>query len=180
MALREIRTIGDEVLRKKCKPVREVNDRVRMLLQDIEDTLRSDENGAGLAAPQIGILRRLIVVNAPDGEYLKLVNPEIVASDGEHEVVEGCLSVPGRWGKLMRPVKVTVKALDENGKEVTIEAENDYAKLFCHEIDHLDGVLFIDKLTEFIDDDEDWEEDDEDDEDGEDDEDLDETDQENE
>ncbi|NLT97018.1 MAG: peptide deformylase [Christensenellaceae bacterium] len=180
MALREIRTIGDEVLRKKCKPVREVNDRVRMLLQDIEDTLRSDENGAGLAAPQIGILRRLIVVNAPDGEYLKLVNPEIVASDGEHEVVEGCLSVPGRWGKLMRPVKVTVKALDENGKEVTIEAENDYAKLFCHEIDHLDGVLFIDKVTEFIDDDEDWEEDDEDDEDGEDDEDLDETDQENE
>ena len=180
MALREIRTIGDEALRKKCKPVREINDRVRMLLQDIEDTLRSDENGAGLAAPQIGILRRLIVVNAPDGEYLKLVNPEIVASDGEHEVVEGCLSVPGRWGKLMRPVKVTVKALDENGKEVTIEAENDYAKLFCHEIDHLDGVLFIDKVTEFIDDDEDWEEDDEDDEDGEDDEDLDETDQENE
>ena len=173
MALREIRTIGDEVLRKKCKPVREVNDRVRMLLQDIEDTLRSDENGAGLAAPQIGILRRLIVVNAPDGEYLKLVNPEIVASEGEHEVEEGCLSVPGRWGKLMRPVKVTVKALDENGEEVTIEAENDYAKLFCHEIDHLDGVLFIDKVTEFIEDDEDWDEDDDDED--EDDEDLDET-----
>ena len=173
MALREIRTIGDEVLRKKCKPVREINDRVRMLLQDIEDTLRSDENGAGLAAPQIGILRRLIVVNAPDGEYLKLVNPEIVASEGEHEVEEGCLSVPGRWGKLMRPVKVTVKALDENGEEVTIEAENDYAKLFCHEIDHLDGVLFIDKVTEFIEDDEDWDEDDDDED--EDDEDLDET-----
>jgi len=165
MALREIRILGDEALRKKCKPVREVNDRVRMLLQDIEDTLRSDENGAGLAAPQIGILRRLIVVNTPDGEYLKLVNPEIVASEGEHEVVEGCLSVPGRWGKLMRPVKVTVKALDENGKEVTIEAENDYAKLYCHEIDHLDGILFIDKVTEFIEDDEDWDEDDEDDED---------------
>jgi len=173
MALREIRTIGDEALRKKCKPVREINDRVRMLLQDIEDTLRSDENGAGLAAPQIGILRRLIVVNAPDGEYLKLVNPEIVASEGEHEVEEGCLSVPGRWGKLMRPVKVTVKALDENGEEVTIEAENDYAKLFCHEIDHLDGALFIDKVTEFIEDDEDWDEDDDDED--EDDEDLDET-----
>jgi peptide deformylase len=163
MALREIRTLGDEVLRKKCKPVREIDDRVRMLLQDIEDTLKSDENGAGLAAPQIGILRRLVVVNGPDG-YLKLVNPEIVASEGEHEVEEGCLSVPGRWGKLMRPVKVTVKALNENGEEVTIEAEDDYAKLFCHEIDHLDGILFIDKVTEFIDDD-DWDEDDDDDED---------------
>ena len=178
MALREIRTIGDEALRKKCKPVREINDRVRMLLQDIEDTLRSDENGAGLAAPQIGILRRLIVVVGQDGGYLKLVNPEIVASEGEHEVEEGCLSVPGRWGKLMRPVKVTVKALNEHGEEVTIEAENDYAKLFCHEIDHLDGILFIDKVTEFIKDDEDW--DDEDDEDWDDDEDLDETGRENE
>ena len=125
MALREIRILGDEVLRKKCKPVKEVNDRVRMLLQDIEDTLKCDDNGAGLAAPQIGILRRLIVVNGPDG-YLKLVNPEITASEGEHEVEEGCLSVPRRWGKLMRPVKVTVKALGENGEEVTIEAENDY------------------------------------------------------
>lgn len=158
MALREIRTLGDETLRKKCKPVREVNDRVRMLLQDIEDTLKCDDNGAGLAAPQIGILRRLIVVNGPDG-YLKLVNPEIVASEGEHEVEEGCLSVPGRWGKLMRPVKVTVKALNENGEEVTIEAENDYAKLFCHEIDHLDGILFIDKVTEIIEDDEEWDDD---------------------
>jgi peptide deformylase len=161
MALREIRILGDEVLRKKCKPVKEVDDRVRMLLQDIEDTLKCDDNGAGLAAPQIGILRRLIVVNGPDG-YLKLVNPKITASEGEHEVEEGCLSVPRRWGKLMRPMKVTVKALNENGDEVTIEAENDYAKLMCHEIDHLDGILFIDRVTEFIEDDddeEDWEED---------------------
>lgn len=169
MALREIRQIGDEVLRKTCKPVTEVNDRIRMLLQDIEDTLKSDDNGAGLAAPQIGILRRLIVVNGPDG-YLKLVNPRIVEAEGEHEVEEGCLSVPGRWGKLMRPVKVKVAALNENGEEVSIDAEDDYAKLMCHEIDHLDGILFIDKVTEFLDDgdgddddedgdDEDWEED---------------------
>ncbi len=169
MALREIRKIGDEVLRKTCKPVTEVNDRIRMLLQDIEDTLKSDDNGAGLAAPQIGILRRLIVVNGPDG-YLKLVNPRIVAAEGEHEVEEGCLSVPGRWGKLMRPVKVKVAALNENGEEVSIDAEDDYAKLMCHEIDHLDGILFIDKVTEFLDDgdgddddedgdDEDWDED---------------------
>lgn len=153
MAWREIRKIGDEALRKTCKPVTEVNDRVRMLLQDIEDTLRQDDNGAGLAAPQIGILRRLIVVNGPDG-YLKLVNPKIVETEGEHEVEEGCLSVPGKWGKLMRPVKVKVTAQNENGEEVTIEAENDYAKLFCHEIDHLDGILFIDRVTEFLDDDE--------------------------
>ena len=161
MALREIRLLGDEVLRKKCKTVGEVNDRIRMLLQDLEDTLRSDDNGAGLAAPQIGLLRRLIVVNGPDG-YLKLVNPYIVAAEGEHEVEEGCLSVPHRWGKLMRPVKVTVEALNENGEKVTIEAENDYAKLFCHEIDHLDGILFIDKVTEFIGDDDGDEDSDED------------------
>lgn len=159
MALREIRTIGDEALRKKCKPVTEVNDRIRMLLQDIEDTLKQDDNGAGLAAPQVGILRRLIVVHGTDG-YLKLVNPEIVEAEGEHEVEEGCLSVPGRWGKLMRPVKVKVKALDENGEEVTIEAQNDEAKLYCHEIDHLDGILFIDRVTEFLDDDGELDEDD--------------------
>ena len=163
MALREIRKIGDEALRKKCKPVTEVNDRIRMLLQDIEDTLKQDDNGAGLAAPQIGILRRLIVVNGPDG-YLKLVNPEIVETEGEHEVEEGCLSVPGKWGKLMRPAKVKVKALNENGEEITIEAENDYAKLYCHEIDHLDGILFIDKVTEFLDDDDEFDDDDFDDE----------------
>lgn len=162
MALREIRLLGDDVLRKKCRPVTEVNDRVRMLLQDIEDTLKHEDNGAGLAAPQVGILRRLIVVNGPDG-YLKLVNPGIVQSEGEHEVEEGCLSVPGKWGMVMRPVKVTVKALNENGEEITIVAENDQAKLYCHEIDHLDGVLFIDRATELEDDgefdeDDDWDE----------------------
>ena len=152
MALREIRLEGDEVLRKKSRPITEINDRIRMQLQDIEDTLKSYDNGAGLAAPQVGILRRLIVVNGPEG-LLKLINPCIVDAQGEHEVEEGCLSVPGRWGKLMRPEKVTVKALSENGEEMTIEAEADYAKLFCHEIDHLDGILFIDKVTEFLDDD---------------------------
>ena len=152
MAQREIRLEGDEVLRKSCRPVTKINDRIKMLLQDIEDTLKSYDNGAGLAAPQVGILRRLIVVNGPDG-LLKLVNPCIVDAQGEHEVEEGCLSVPGQWGKLMRPERVTVKALNENGEEMTIEAEDDYAKLFCHEIDHLDGILFIDKVTEFLGDD---------------------------
>ena len=153
MALREIRLEGDETLRKTCRPVTEINDRVRMLLQDLADTLNAEDNTAGLAAPQIGILRRLIVVKGPDG-LIKLVNPCIVEARGEQEVEEGCLSLPGRWGKLLRPESVTVQALGENGDEVTIEARDDFAKLLCHEIDHLDGILFIDKVTEFSDDDE--------------------------
>ncbi len=148
MALKEIREEGDEALRAKCKPVAEITPRIKRHLDDIEDTLKNNGNGAGLAAPQIGILHRLIVVDTPDG-LLRLINPEIVEAEGEHEVEEGCLSVPGVWGKLMRPERVTVCALKETGEEVRIEAQDDMAKCFCHEIDHLDGILFIDKVTEF-------------------------------
>lgn len=149
MALKEIRTEGDEVLRKNCKVVETITPRIVQHLNDLEDTLKNTGNGAGLAAPQIGILRRLIVVDTPDG-LLRMINPSIASAQGEQEVEEGCLSVPGVWGRLKRPAHVKVCALDENGKEVSIEAEGDLAKCFCHEIDHLDGILFIDKVTEFL------------------------------
>lgn len=151
MALKEIRTEGDEVLRGKCRVVIEITPRIRRHLTDLEDTLKSVGNGAGLAAPQIGILRRLIVVDTPNG-LLRLVNPEIIESEGERDVEEGCLSVPGVWGKLKRPARVKVRALDENGQQVIIDAIDELAKCFCHEIDHLDGTLFIDKVTEFLED----------------------------
>jgi len=153
MALKEIRTEGDEVLRGKCKPVAEITPRIRQHLDDLEDTLKNTGNGAGLAAPQIGILRRLIVVDTPEG-LLRLINPEITLADGEREVEEGCLSVPGVWGRLKRPARIMVHALRESGDEVQIEAQDELAKCFCHEIDHLDGILFIDKVTEFLGDEE--------------------------
>lgn len=153
MALKEIRTGDDEVLRGKCKPVDKITPRIQQHLNDLVETLQSVGNGAGLAAPQIGILRRLIVVDTPDG-LLKLVNPEIVETEGEHEVEEGCLSVPGVWGRLMRPERVKVRALNENGEPIELDAQDDQAKCFCHEIDHLDGILFTDKVTEFLDDEE--------------------------
>jgi peptide deformylase len=149
MALKEIRTEGDEVLRGRCKTVIEITSRIKQHLTDLEDTLKSTGNGAGLAAPQIGILRRLIVVDTPDG-LLRLVNPEIASAEGEQDVEEGCLSVPGVWGRLKRPAHVSVRALNEEGAELSLEAEGDLAKCFCHEIDHLDGILFTDKVTEFL------------------------------
>lgn len=152
MALREIRTVGDEMLRKKSRHVEKIDDRIRMHLQDLCDTLANTENGAGLAAPQIGILRRLVVVNLPEQGLLQLVNPELVYEEGEQEVVEGCLSVPGKWGKLMRPLKVKVRALNEKGEPFELEGEGYTAKCLCHEIDHLDGILFIDKVTEYLED----------------------------
>lgn len=149
MALRDIRTSGDEVLRKKSKMVNTVDDKILLILKDMSDTLQNTGNGAGLAAPQVGVLRRLIVVHMPDG-YINLINPEIIEQDEDHEVVEGCLSVPDVWGYIMRPKRVKVKALNEKGEEIMMEAEDDLAKCLCHEIDHLDGILFIDKVTRFI------------------------------
>ncbi len=153
MALKEIREEGDEALRSKCKPVTEITPRIRQHLDDLADTLANHGNGAGLAAPQIGVLRRLIVVAAPEG-VLRLINPEIVEAEGEREVEEGCLSVPGVWGKLVRPARVKVRAMNEAGEELVIEAQDEMAKCYCHEIDHLDGILFIDKVTEFLGEDE--------------------------
>jgi peptide deformylase len=149
MALRTIRTAGDEILRKKSRVVEAVDDKIRTLLKDMADTMYNTENGAGLAAPQIGILKRLIVIDMGGG-LINLVNPEIIESEGIQDVIEGCLSIPGKFGKLKRPARVKVKALNEKGEEFIITGEGDLAKCLCHEVDHLDGILFTDKVTEYI------------------------------
>jgi peptide deformylase len=151
MALRDIRIEGDEVLRKKSKRVDKIDQKILLYIQDLSDTLRNNGNGAGLAAPQIGILRRIIIVNTPEG-YVHLINPELVEQSETHQVAEGCLSIPDVWGYLMRPKRVKVKALNEKGEEFFIVAEDDLAKCLCHEIDHLDGILFTDKVTKYIED----------------------------
>lgn len=149
MALRQIRLYDDEILRKKSRVVEKVDDKIRQILDDMTDTLHNSENGVAIAAPQVGILKRLIVIDMGE-EIIKLVNPEITNQEGEQEVIEGCLSVPDVFGKLKRPAKVTVKALNENGKKITLTGTGDLAKCFCHEIDHLEGILFTDLVTEYV------------------------------
>lgn len=149
MALRQIVLLGDEILRKKSKVVDVVDDRVRQLLDDMAETMYHSKNGAGLAAPQIGILKRLVVIDMGQG-LIKLINPKIIKQVGQQEVIEGCLSIPNRWGKLLRPAKVTVQALNEKGEEIILSGTGDLAKCLCHEIDHLDGILFIDLVTKYV------------------------------
>lgn len=149
MAVRQIRKFGDDILRKKCKEVRVVDDKIRALLEDMADTMYNEPNGGGLAAPQIGILKRLVVMDMGTG-LIKLVNPVIVHSQGRQEVVEGCLSHPNVYGKLIRPYEVTVEALNEKGEQITLTGRGDLAKCICHEIDHLDGKLFTDLVTEYV------------------------------
>lgn len=153
MAIRSIREIGDDLLRKKSREIEVVDDRVRQLLDDMYDTLKQTDDGVGLAAPQVGILKRAIVIDltCEDGPIYKLINPVIVKRSGEQECTEGCLSVPGRLGKVTRPKKVVVEALNEKGEKITIKGEDLLAVVLCHEIDHLDGILFIDKATEVFD-----------------------------
>lgn len=146
MALREIRLDGDPILRKKSREVTEINDRILELLDDMIETMY-DAEGVGLAAPQVGILRRVIVIDIGEGP-LKIINPEIIEKDGEVVGVEGCLSVPGLSGDVSRPEKVKVKYLNENEEEEIIEAEGGLARVFCHEIDHLDGILYTDIALE--------------------------------
>ncbi|ERI92854.1 peptide deformylase [Clostridiales bacterium oral taxon 876 str. F0540] len=146
MAIRNIRTIGDEILRKKCKRVELINDRILTLIKDMIETMYSAD-GVGLAAPQVGILKRIAVVDVGDGP-LVVINPEIIETEGSYEDEEGCLSIPGEQGKVIRPERIKVKALNEKGEEVIIEGEGLLCRALCHEIDHLDGVLFIDKLIE--------------------------------
>lgn len=145
MALLNILKKGDDTLRKICKPVTAITPRTLTLLDDMRETL-IDSEGVGLAAPQIGVLRRicLVIDTNDDDRIYELINPEIIAAEGEQEGVEGCLSVPGEWGINRRPMKVTVKALDRNGNEFTVTGEGLTARCFCHEIDHLDGKLYID------------------------------------
>lgn len=149
MALRQIRLHDDEILRKKSKVVEVVDDKIRQILNDMADTMYNTENGGGLAAPQVGILKRLVVIDMGQG-LIKLVNPKVIKQEGRQEVIEGCLSIPNTWGKLIRPAKVTVQTLNENGEEIILTGTGDLAKCFCHEIDHLEGILFTDFVTEYI------------------------------
>lgn len=149
MAIRQLRIKDDEILRKKCKEVTLVDDRIRQMLDDMMDTLHSTESGAALAANQVGILRRLVVIDY-DGYYLKLVNPKIIGRSGVQECLEACLSFPNVLGKTIRPETVTVQALNEYGEELILSGEGEMAKCFCHEIGHLDGEVFIDKVVEFV------------------------------
>ena len=141
MALRTILTDGDPALHKVCRPVTQFDEKLHDLLDDLKETL-AQANGAGLAAPQVGILRRAVIVVDANDEMLELVNPEIIAREGEQEGFEGCLSVPGRWGVVKRPMKAKVRAQDRNGNFFEVEGEEIVARCFCHEIDHLDGHLF--------------------------------------
>ena len=149
MALRQIRIFDDEILRKKSKVVEVVDDKIRQILNHMADTMYNTENGGGLAAPQVGILKRLVVIDMGQG-LIKLVNPKIINKEGTQEVIEGCLSIPNTWGKLKRPKKVTIQALNEYGKKIILTSTGDLAKCFCHEIDHLEGILFTDLVTEYI------------------------------
>ena len=146
MAVKRIRYYRNPVLRRACREVKTVDDTVRRLLGDMMDTLHHSEDGAALAANQVGILLRLVVVDY-EGNVLKLVNPRIVEQSGRQDCVAGCLSFPGIVGKTVRPQKVTVLALDENGDELCITGEGEMAKCFCHELDHLDGILFPDRAS---------------------------------
>lgn len=146
MAYLKIVLEGDPVLRKTSRPVTEITPRILQLLDDMTDTMRR-ANGVGLAAPQVGILRRVVVIEVEPGEVLELINPRIVSWSGEQCEVEGCLSLPKKWARTHRPRKVVVRALDRTGKEVEYRGEDLLARAFCHEIDHLDGKLFTDPGT---------------------------------
>ena len=148
MAIRNIRKDGDEILRKPTREVEVVDDRIREILDDMVETMH-EFNGVGLAGPQIGILKKLVVIDLYDGKGpIKLVNPRIVKESGEQEVEEGCLSFPNQFAKIIRPNKVTLEALDENGKKIKLKGEGLLAQAMSHELDHLSGVLFVDKIIE--------------------------------
>ena len=148
MAIRKIITIGNEKLRKIAKPVTKFNPRLQSFLDDLVDTMR-ENNGAGLAAPQVGVLKRCCVVEVEDTLY-QLVNPEIIDSEGEQSGSEGCLSVPERMGYVKRPMKVSIKAQNSKGEEMVITEEGFCARALCHEIDHLNGVLYVDIMDHEI------------------------------
>lgn len=143
MAILNILKEGDETLRKTSRPVTEITPRILRLLDDMADTLHK-ANGCGLAAVQVGVLRRIVLVETEENELLELINPEIIAREGEQVELEGCLSVPHVWGETHRPAYVKVRALDRNGKTRIYEGSGLKARAFCHELDHLDGKLFID------------------------------------
>ncbi|MDE5575885.1 MAG: peptide deformylase [Oscillospiraceae bacterium] len=152
MALRKIVIKSDEILRKKCKPVLNFDEKLGILLDDMAETMYK-ANGVGLAAPQVGILRRAVVVDVGEG-LLELVNPEIIKSKGTQRGVEGCLSCPDDWGYVVRPNEIIVKAQDRTGKYIQLKLKEFFARAVCHELDHLEGQLFIDIADEMVDPDE--------------------------
>ena len=159
MAVRNILKLGmdgDEILSKKCRPVGNITERMEILLEDLADTLY-ESGGVGLAAPQVGVLRRMAVIDVGDG-LIELIDPEIIATEGEQTGTEGCLSYPDHWGIVTRPNKVTVRAMNGEGRIREITGEGLPARAFCHEIDHLDGHMFTEKVTEWIEPDEEEEE----------------------
>ena len=151
MALRTIlkKDTDEESLRKKSRPVTVFDKRLHTMIDDMIDTLK-DSGGVGLAAPQVGILRRIVVIEKEDGTILELVNPEIIATEGEQEGLEGCLSLPGVWGVVKRPMTVTVKAMDRNGNVYTDTESELIGRCFVHECEHLDGILFIDRASKIL------------------------------
>jgi len=144
MAVRNILREGEDTLRKICRPVDKIEKRLHVLLDDMAETMYAAD-GVGLAAPQVGVLRRVVVIDVGDG-LLELINPEIIETEGEAVGVEGCLSVPGRRCTVKRPTRVVVRAKDRRGREIEVEGTGLLATCLCHEIDHLDGILYIDKM----------------------------------
>ncbi len=149
MAKLNIVKVGDDTLRKVCRPVDKITPRTVTLLDDMIETMRAAD-GCGLAAPQVGILRRIAVVEVEAGKVIELINPKIIAFAGEQEAEEGCLSIPGRWGVTKRPRHVTVRATNRNGEVFEVSGSDLLARALCHEIDHLDGTLFIDKMIKEV------------------------------
>ena len=146
MAIREIREYGDEILRKKAREVENVDDKIRELLEDMIETMHK-YNGVGLAAPQVGILKRVVVIDLyDDNGPIRLINPRIIKEKGKQEVEEGCLSFPNQYAKMVRPEEVVAEALNEKGEKIKIKAKGLLAQAICHELEHLEGILFIDNM----------------------------------
>lgn len=151
MAIRQVRKKGDELLLKRSKEVTDINDKIQSIIDDMIETMY-EADGVGLAAPQVGLLKRIVVIDVGEG-LIVMINPEILEEKGEQCEVEGCLSIPGVSGKVIRPAKIKVKFIDREGKEQIMTGKGYLARAFCHEIDHLNGVLFTDKVTEYTDND---------------------------
>ncbi|WP_195270692.1 peptide deformylase [Eubacterium sp. 1001713B170207_170306_E7] len=149
MAIRQIRKFPDDILHKKCRPVETIDERTLELIKDMTDTMYQLPNCGGLAANQVGVLKRVVVIDVGEGLY-QLVNPKIIEAEGERIVVEGCMSSPDVWGKVKRPERVVVEYTTPEGEILQKEAEGLLAKCFCHELDHLDGIFFTDKVIEYV------------------------------
>ncbi len=147
MAIRNIVTEGDEILRKKCREIGEITDRIRTTMEDMLETMRQ-QNGCGIAGPQVGVMRRMFIAEPEPGRVYYMINPEILESEGQVSGDEGCLSVPGLIGTVVRPERIKIKALDLSGEEHIYDFEGWDARVMCHEYDHLEGILYTDKATD--------------------------------